>query len=261
MKKFFILLVLAAIWGAAAAVLPARAAELEKILTPDQIKNYQGIIKRGTSLYGIKIEKALQEIKADLQNLADSASSTPGTGEDASLTSRQLEKIATPAQIPLFEKIIKIGTALWGVKKDIVDTLRSKASTTPAVISASESVCVTAAIDVKDKALMEKITAAATGLNAAITARSACQQTAIQSADRQRANLEACVKTFQNARKQVNNTARAAQQAIWKTYQASLKACRQTVATGTAATAETAEIMINDGSEGIMNMVTDMVQQ
>ncbi|MFA5184016.1 MAG: hypothetical protein WC456_00645 [Patescibacteria group bacterium] len=256
MKKLFSLFILIAfLLSGLSSTVPARAEELEKILTPDQIKNYQGVIKKGNSLYGVRIEKmeqALKDLKTEFKNLTADAANSSST--PASSTAQRLEKILTPGQISLYEKITKVGTSLWGIKKRVVEALRPKASSTPAVISNLESACVVSAIDIKDKALTEKVTAAATGLNAAITARSTCQQAAVQTTDNQRVNLEACIKAFKLAHQAVNETARLAQQSIWKTYQASLKACRPATSPGTV---ETEEIKVEDGGEDLMETVVD----
>ena len=190
----------------------------------------------------------------------------------ASTTSDKLEKIATPAQIALYEKIKRIGNALWGVKKETAEDNTEEASSMdnklekiatpaqialykdikkigtalwgirkkvegltvkPAIVSAENAACVVAAIDTKDKSLQEKVNAAAASLNVAIATRSTCQQTAVRSTEGQRTNLEACVKAFKESSKTVNETARKAQSEIWKTYKTSLKACQPLIATST----------------------------
>lgn len=54
MKKTTFLLALFVIVFAVAA-LPARAAELEKISSPDQIKLFQVMKKEGNALYGVRL--------------------------------------------------------------------------------------------------------------------------------------------------------------------------------------------------------------
>jgi len=242
MKKnfYFAILILAIIFIAAGSLV--QAADLEKILKPELIKNYQEIIKREGSLYGVKLEKIEMKSKSDL------ATNTPLT------VSEKLEKIAAPSIISLYKNIKKIGTALWGIRKD--------ESAKPIVVTTENSACVAAAINVKDQALIEKINTTATALNAAITTRSTCQQAAVQTTVDQRQALEVCVKTFTQAHKELNTTAKKSQQALWETYRASLKACRPTATSTTAVSNETksdqGEIMINDGSENILNTVTNI---
>jgi len=241
MKKTIYLLIIASFLVSLAALQAVRADnttsdKLEKIAAPDYISLYEQIKKIGNALWGVKKEEA------------------SSTTEVASSTDNKLEKIATPAQIALYEDIKKIGTALWGIRKK-VEGLTVKSI----VVAAENSACVITAIDTKDKALQEKVNAAAASLNVAIATRSTCQQTAVQSTESQRANLEACVKAFKEANKTVNETARKAQSGIWKTYKTSLKACRPLTATSTSVSAsdktEASEIMIEDGSENLTDSV------
>lgn len=191
-------------------------ANLEKISSPEQIKDFKIMKRLGNALFGIR-KMALNQ---------------------APVASSSLEKISHPGLINQFEKIKKIGTALWGIRK--------KAISTPEIspeISLEISVCVAAAIDIKDKALMARVTAAAVELNAALSARSACQQSALTATSTQRQALNACVKTFQAARKTMSEASRQVQKAAWDTYKASLKNCRTT-------TSSTAAVpMVEDGGD------------
>jgi len=197
------------------------------------------------------------------------------------LPSVNIEKIATPAMISEFEKIVKIGTALWGVKKPtvissgtfdmgggvkVVGTNSGGVPTTTAptighdeggsvstttsgmiIVNPAMATCVAAAIDVKDKALIDRVNAAAAEMVTAITTRSTCQQAAIQSTvTNQREALTACVHSFQDSVKQFNSANQAAQAAAWKTYSSSLQACRANNAGSSNTT--TGDIVIPDGS-------------
>lgn len=193
--------------------------DLEKILSPDQIKNFQVMKRVGNTLYGIR---------KGTTTISVVATSTPGANN-------KLEKIAAPALINLYEKIQKIGTALWGIRKKAT-------STPPALIVEPEiASCVAKAIDVKDKALMTRVTAAAVELNSALSVRSACQQDAVIASSSPREAVNACVKTFQASQKTIRDTSKTLQKEVWDTYKESLKACR------TAATSTSPVPMIEDG--------------
>lgn len=198
----------------------ATPTDLEKILSPEYIKYFQAIKKIGNSLFGVR--------KATTTNRVE-----PKKPDNAA-TSSKLEKIEHPGLINLYEKIQKIGTALWGIRK--------KATSTPALIIEPEiSACVVSAIDVKDKALMARVTAAATELNTALSVRSACQQAAVVATSSPRETLNACVKTFNETHKTIREASKKLQDDTWKAYQESLKACR------TAATSTSPVPMIEDG--------------
>lgn len=185
---------------------------LEKISSPEQIKDFKIMKRIGNALFGTR-KMALNQ---------------------AQVASSSLEKITHPGLINQFDKIKKIGPALWGIRK--------RATSTPA-ISPEISACVAAAIDVKDKALMARVTAAAVELNTALSARSACQQAALASTSAQHQALNDCVKTFQAARKTIGEASRQVRKAAWDTYKVSLKNCR-------IATSSTAAVpMVEDGGD------------
>ena len=195
------------------------ASELEKIVSPDQIKDFQVMKRVGNTLYGIrKGTTTISIVATSTQNAAN-----------------RLEKIAAPALINLYEKIQKIGTALWGIRK--------KATSTPPVLTVEPEIasCVAKAIDTKDKALMVRVTAAATELNSAISTRSACQQAAVVASSSPREAVNACVKAFQASQKTIRDTSKTLQKEVWDTYKESLKACR------TAASSTAPVPMIEDG--------------
>jgi len=198
------------------------SSKLEKILSPEHIKYFQVIKKEGNVLFGIR-----------------KGTTTAPVGNTTAVSvasSSKLEKISAPAFINLFEKIQKIGTALWGIKKKATST-----PSAPFIIAPEISTCVATAIDVKDKALMARVTAAATELNAALSTRSACQQAAVIATTTPREILNACVKTFNEARKTIREASKKVQTEAWSTYKESLKAC------GTAATNTSSVPMIEDG--------------
>jgi hypothetical protein len=208
------------VWEEKCQLVNATGAEgLEKIPSPEQIKNFQAIKKIGNTLYGIK-----KEIKAEKALTATTSSSAA--------TASKLEKISHPGVINLFEKIQKIGSTLWGIKK--------KATSTPLIITPEISACVATAINVKDKALMARVTSAATELNTALATRSACQQAAVAATTTPRDTLNACVKTFNEAHKTIKEASKKVQKDSWEIYKNSLKTCR----TGTSTEAVP---MVEDG--------------
>lgn len=225
MKKIISLLIVAAFVFGLAAIPVVNAQEqernvnlitsnetegLEKISSPDQIKDFRIMKKIGNVLFGIR-----------------KATTTPR------IATSTLEKIDHPGLLNLFERIQKIGTALWGIRK--------KATSTPFIIAPEVSNCVAVAIDVKDKALMARVTAAATELNTALSIRSACQQSAVMASSTPREVLNSCVKTFNNTNKAIKEASKKVQKDSWSVYLESLKACR------TAASSTSPVPMIEDG--------------
>ncbi|HBA37034.1 TPA: hypothetical protein DCZ15_04160 [Candidatus Falkowbacteria bacterium] len=219
---------------------------LEKIPSPDQIKNFRVMKKIGNALYGVRREQS------QTNSSSVNATSTKATSTNAGVnsTDKNLEKIAAPAFINLYEKIRKVGNALWGIKKE---TPRQ-----PLTVTADISACVIAAIDVKDKALVEKVNTVAVDFGAAITARSVCQQAAVQSADDQKKNLDACVNTFRTESKRINTAAKAKQKEIWGAYRTGLKECaKNMIGTSSSSEAVAGELEIEDGGEAVVDSLMD----
>jgi hypothetical protein len=235
---------------------PVRAAELEKISSPAQIKDFRVIKNVGTALYGWRIASST------LNQSTSTASSTldwrlmPGMSSTsrATTSSSTLEKIAGPSLINLYKNIKKIGTALWGELKNGGRTKTQSASSTPVaiVIDSSIASCVNTAISTKDQAIEAAVTAAATSLNTAIGARSTCQQSAVSATSGQGAALRDCVQVFQAARQEINQAAKDAQSSAWTTYASSLKACQ-----ASSTTATSSELMIEDGGSDTPAAVLD----
>ena len=195
---------------------------LEKISSPDQIRYFQVMKRIGDALFGIRKSTSTQRVEDKKPEL---------NREEQN----KLEKIDHPALINMFERIQKIGTALWGIKRKATST-----PATPFIISPETAVCVAAAIDVKDKSLMARVTSAATELNVALAARSLCQQNAVKASTTPRDVLNGCVKDFNHAQKAIKDASKQTQKDAWTTYQNSLKACRP-------ATSSPAIPMIEDG--------------
>lgn len=233
--------------------------ELEKILSPEMIKQYTDIIKRGASLYGKKIASSTMAISQEqtreqnredngqasttLEKILspdqikffdkikkigeslwgerkDNATSTK-TEMDDDNASATLEKIPSPDQIGLFERIRQIGTALWGIRKTMTANVRTS------LIASSDAACVNTAIDKKDDALIASIAASKDSLTAAINARRDCQKSAINATDTstQVDNVKACAKTFEETNKTITKNSKQERENIWNTYKEELKAC------------------------------------
>jgi hypothetical protein len=225
---------------------------LEKILTPDQIRYFEKIIKEGNALYGVRKVTSTKE--------TSTVNITPVNGETKKL---ELEKISTPQLIKFYEQIKKIGTSLWGVKKE--DPKKSepknddrKATSTPNnnFVKPEQAACVITAIETKDGTLKEGNTYQATQINNAISARTTCQKaalnlnasetasTTVNVPGQQREALKACVKTFETTVKAVREAAKKSHDTIWETYKTSLKACQPATSS--------MQFMIEDGGGNLL---------
>ncbi|PKM87792.1 hypothetical protein CVU83_02555 [Candidatus Falkowbacteria bacterium HGW-Falkowbacteria-2] len=254
MKKIFALTLLLAMVFAAFIFLPVQAEEnvtvtattmtavsatgtanqLERIPSPDQIKEFKVMKKEGNALWGIR-----------LKNLK--ASSTSEMSQVKNDIRGELEKILAPQYINLYNQITKIGTSLWGIPKKASE---NKPVTPSRVVTADMIPCVTAAIIKKDDAVKKVIETSADNMVLAITARGECQIKAIATVENQAENLKACAKTFQETSKSVAGTARAAQQEAWKIYQTEMRACSVT-----SSNAQEAPLMIEDGGSVTLESV------
>ncbi len=202
---------------------------LERIPSPEYIKYFKMIKKDGDALYGIRIDKPEAALKASTTLIK------------ATSTQNKLEKIAHPSLLNLYEKIQKIGSALWGIKKGEAP----KASSTPRIITAEMSACVSAAIEKKDTALKARIETSNNELKSAIDVRTACQKTAISSTEKQIENIKVCNESFKKGHEAILKASKEAQKNAWNAYQIELRACGGN-ATGTA------PIMIEDGGSNLM---------
>lgn len=245
------------------------ASNLEKIPTPEYIKYFREVRKVGDSLFGIRksaaeIERIKQE-NTQVNKPENRATSTEG-----------LEKISSPEHISLFEKIIKIGKDLFGVKKEnasATSTLTAKAAGLEKIVSLSDVkffeqikkigndlfgirkkgayvlptmtsdqiTCVSAAIDTKDSKISEALTMATAEINSAISARGICQKAALSVNTERQVALNACNKTFMEAQKKASDKTKNTQKEVWMVYNSSLKTC----------SSGTAEIKIEDGGQNV----------
>jgi hypothetical protein len=232
----------------------------EKISSPNEIKNYTQITKIGNSLYGIKIKEQANKMVA-LKLTKNQLTTTT--------TNLKLEKIAHPQEIALFDKIQKIGSALWGVKKnsanqDSSDQIKKEAELKPAKLPEVKPVrkievkpeiaaCVKTAIEDKDTALKAAITEHNQTIFTAIDARTACQKAAIdQTLSEQGAANRLCLEAYQKAIVENKKIFQNHKNTNWQAYRDDLKACQ---VTQTAATTNNIisleELIIEDGEDFI----------
>jgi hypothetical protein len=199
----------------------------EKISNPGEIKLFEQIQKIGNDLFGTK-----KQIKS---NVATTTAVT--TSGVASTTKTILEKISNPGEVKLFEKIQKIGSALWGFRKI--------ATSTPTLIQPEAVQCVKDAINKKDTAIKTALSSQAQTVLAAIDSRTACQSAALdQTTGQAQADAnKVCVDAYTKSIKDNNNTLNNSKNDNWKIYKSDLKAC-SIVSTSSSSTSD---IMINDG--------------
>ncbi len=238
----------------------------EKISSPQQICLYKDIMRQGNDLYGVK--KTEEEIGSMTTTTCPVAApileKLNKLSEQTRAAVRQMEKIAAPWLVNQYEQIKKVGTALWGLKKDGGDENdddgddgdddRPKATSTPAMyIQPENATCVINAIKAKDTALVNNNSSTTVALTAAITARTNCQEAALLATvnasstasttvlmNQQKTAMGLCVQTFRESFTIAKEAAKTAHNAIWETYRNALRVC-QPVATTTPA------LMIEDG--------------
>lgn len=157
----------------------------------------------------------------------------------------KLEKISKPKDISFFEKVKKVGNALWGIRKKGLGR----------IITSETKDCVITAIEIKDKAMGDNNAYVAVELNKAIAARTACQKTALATTENQKKALDECARIFKDTHKLIKFNSNKANMAIAKTYRDSLKVCSKTVSGGTATStaANTQEFNIEDGGGNIID--------
>jgi|GEM_PF-1593991 len=187
---------------------------LEKISTPDQIRFFKVMKKEGNTLYGIRV-KVEEKVKEAVKNAGETSGVTvQGTIAD-------LEKIAGPWDVKLFEKIRQVGSALWGYRKQEkehlgIDKLGSEVIT-----------CIKTAIDKKDTSIKKTIVVASDELTTAVDTRNFCQKAALDlSTNQERMKAwKICKDNFQKAVKESRQTAKKYRDEIWKVYKQEVKAC------------------------------------
>jgi hypothetical protein len=204
-------------------------AEMEKISSPAEIKNFRDIKKEGMALFGIRKEKKVENGKNEVK-----------------ASSSELEKISHPGEISLFEKIKKIGAALFGVRKVAV--------VKKAMIKPEAATCVATAIDKKDGALKTMISSSSEKHIIALGARTDCQKDVLNktTAQEQVDANKVCVKTFNDGIKAINDAREKARISAWEAYKVDLKECTKLqapVATSTTVSQSLTpeQIILEDG--------------
>ena len=251
---------------------------LERIPSPDQIKNFKVIKNENGALYGIRVRnvnqvnnetsfdneavndvleripspdqiKNFRVVKKEngvlygvrLQN-ANQVKNTQTNSNQVMIKQGELEKIPAPQYINQYTNIRKVDNALWGVKKETKD-MPVKVSP---LVTTEMITCVSNALDVKDKALITLLNESSQELSDLISERNTCQKAAIQSEEGQREKLGECVRKFQTKHKELMEASRLKQKEIWKSYQADLKTCAAQVNVS-------GELIIEDGGTAMLD--------
>lgn len=226
---------------------------LEKVPSPDQIKYFKIMKREGNALFGIRLQN--QKMNSGTEKPPVSTSVGGKSNVPSDKLAEKLEKIATPQVISMYEKIRRVGNALWGVKKGDDQEDKAKEVKKPTIpVTAEMATCVAAAIDVKDAALKAVVSDMSASLEAAITARNTCQKAALQAGENHRSENEVCIKSFHEANKELSKKNREAHKNAWASYKTSLQLCRP-------ASVTEGEVMIEDGSQEIMEVVSEVVSE
>ena len=203
---------------------------LERILSPDQIKNFRVMKNEKGVLYGIKLQT---------QNRVEEKQA------------KTLEKIPAPQYINQYQNVQKIGNALWGIKKQVTENANSSVNKM-ATITVDIRNCVMAAIDKKDEALKARIISNNNDLTKLITTRNSCQRQALQTELNQKLFLDICARDFQTSSKEVVSGNKEEQNKIWQNYREQLKAClsEKDIVAGN-------DLLIEDGGSGFLEMTAN----
>ncbi len=203
---------------------------LERILNPEQIKNFRVMKNENGTLYGIRIQNTNQTQSSNQSaNASDQAKENANVNSALIKSSSTLEKIPNPEQIKNFRVMKNENGTLYGIRiqainKDQVKT-QEQARTQNRVVNADIKTCVSTAINTKDDALKTRLTNMNSEVSALIDARNACQNQALESETNQAENLKACSATFEVKYKELNSATRENHKNIWANYQNQMKAC------------------------------------
>jgi hypothetical protein len=230
---------------------------LEKIPSPEQIKNFTNIKKEGNALFGVRI----QQLETKIQGLGDKlkealnkpavrmATSTNPTPNTIASSTKGLEKISNPKEIALFEKIKQVGTTLWGYRKATKENLGAS------VLTSETVTCLKTAIDKKDMAVKDSIASSSESLIKATTDRNTCQKYSLDKPNNSEImqGFKICKDNFNNAIKESRMSSKKFRDAAWKVYQQEVKACYKTntTATSTEIKSEGANVLLDDGGNNL----------
>lgn len=179
--------------------------KLEKISSPEDVKNFDKIVKKGKELYGMR--KMI------------------------------MEKIMHPSEMVNFSNVKKVGNTLWGVPNQTL--VRPEAAS-----------CVKAALDKRDATLKSGIANGTPILITVIDARTACQKAALDetTVKEQREANKVCIKTYKNSVEKAKKAINEYRDNVWKTLKEDLKAC-SLLQGGNGNSAN--DIKIDDGGLGL----------
>ncbi|MCU0680296.1 MAG: hypothetical protein MUF50_03285 [Planctomycetes bacterium] len=228
--------------------------KLEKISHPDQIKLYERIKKIGNALWGYKkqgiekIKKEAEKIKKEAEKIKEKTKEAIKKNEikkeikkdqinSTEQSNNKLEKISHPDQINLYEKIKKIGNALWGYRK-VNSSL--KFAVTPEMIT-----CLSQAIDKKDQAIITALNVYKEDLATVITKRGTCQKESLGKTEQNEKvkGLNNCVAAYQTEANKIFTKSKEARTTAWEQYKKDLQNCKvPTVISNTTETSTTETI-------------------
>ena len=230
---------------------------LEKIPSPDQIKNFTNIKKEGNTLFGVRIlqlenkvkglgDKLKEALNKPIIKIATSTNSVPST---IASSTKGLEKISNPKEIALFEKIKQIGTALWGYRKETKENLGAS------VLTAETITCLKTVIDKKDTAVKDSLASSSEALIKATSERNTCQKYSLDKSNNSEImqGFKVCKENFNNAIKESRMNSKKFRDTAWKTYQQEVKTCYKTnsSATSTEIKSEGANVLLDDGGNNL----------
>ncbi|MFZ4631631.1 MAG: hypothetical protein ACOYL8_00295 [Patescibacteria group bacterium] len=228
--------------------------KLEKISNPGEIKNFDKIQKIGAALWGVKkaAEKQIETGKKAAEVKIEAAK-------------QELEKISSPSEIKFFEKIQKIGTALWGIKRQENkqgEMKKPENNPRPILVQPVAVQCVKDSIDKKDAAVKAAMTLRSQTVLSSLDSRNSCQKLSLDklTGKEQFDANKVCVDTYQKANQDNNKIFEVSRDESWKVYRDALKVCSslQLASTSTTTISSSSdsveksgegagEIMINDG--------------
>jgi len=199
---------------------------LEKILSPDQIKFFDNIEKVGSTLFGIRKQTQQDRTSRVPQQTDQTPTSDSGANAEnpnlftaTSSIGQRLEKILSPDQIKFFDNIEKVGSILFGIRKN--------ASPKPVFIEPTSASCVKDAINKKVASLKTAMSNRDQANLALLDTRTACELAALDKTtaqDQSDAN-QLCISADQKAKADNETSFMKTSEAIRKTFQAEVKQC------------------------------------
>lgn len=221
MKKLLVFIISFALllpsFSLAAEEVPTK--DLEKVPSISEIKNFQIVKKIGDNLYGVRINKAIQNAKVMIKD-RQKATSTNLNISAAKLT-KDLQNIkekgaVVPKPQPKKEEEKKLSFGNFN----------------PRNLNNEQVACIQSAIDNKDASIKNLLTAASVEQSAAIDERNACQKLILtdnfqaSTTDSRPEVFQNCAKKFNEAIKSVREKNQKSRETIWNKYKEDMKNCR-----------------------------------